>query len=254
MDERAKKELELYYENLKIFKVIDGLKAMCQEIYQEYEQQQQERQWKSRNTPQFMGGGFGITGALKGAFQAELLNMGIRSLNSISNSIGSARTEYKMRKKLDDFFDDPNTKWKIKAVVYEDMIGFYFVAHSIINRKITLREKCFNYDRSDSNQAHELYMRVTNVDAYVSDFKEKMEKLLAEPYSCYTHAMARKAYEAFYEELRNSNARDDIRTLLKLFPMKSSYFKLYFDRVNEIDRDIQAYAEMCGYDVSKDIP
>jgi hypothetical protein len=236
---------------LKISNVINEFENMYNTLMEVKNQSRNIREMRKETSPRFEGFGFGITGAIKGAIKAEIANMGLDAIHSIANSLGNARTEHQVRTAMDKVYNDPNTKKSILEILYNDLISFYFLARDIINDSLPYSQRIYNYSEFDSESADGLYLKITNTDTYIENYKEHINFML-QAYGGsgqYTKQDAKQDLEEFYKELNESSREQDIKEILRKFPLKYQFYELYFTYVDQVDRDIIPYANLCGFDV-----
>lgn len=96
-------EVNTYFEDIQTY-IIQKLADICavntvlQNIDTNTNIQALYRQARKTYRSQWMGGGFGLAGALKGAATAGVLNLGSGAIHSVANAVGNATTRYKANK------------------------------------------------------------------------------------------------------------------------------------------------------------
>jgi len=77
---------------------ICAVNTACQNIDANTDLQMLYRRARKAYRSQWIGGGFGFSGALKGAVSAGVLNMGSGAIHSVVNAVGNANTRHKANK------------------------------------------------------------------------------------------------------------------------------------------------------------
>ena len=83
----------------------------------------------------WMGGGFGIKGALKGAVQAEALNLAGAALSETFNAIGRHQEGKRQKQEQDAFFADPETPKAFAAGIYCGLADMYIDLFKYVDKK-----------------------------------------------------------------------------------------------------------------------
>ena len=82
------------------------------------EQMKLYREQRKANRGKFVGGGFGVSGAIKGSIQAGTLNMATGAVHSIANSIGNMISDAHIVEKKRRLYSDKNTINELCKALY----------------------------------------------------------------------------------------------------------------------------------------
>ncbi|MCM3576475.1 hypothetical protein M3172_25355 [Mesobacillus subterraneus] len=104
------------------------------EIYEKYMELVGERQlaeefrrYRKSTRARVVGGGFGISGAVKGMAIAGAANATTGLIHSLFNSVGGAMTNAKINKEINRIYDAPKTKQAIVDGIYLDIMDMFNV-------------------------------------------------------------------------------------------------------------------------------
>ncbi len=81
-------------------KEFSAIENMYYKIVEKAEEEKLQRELRKESRGRFVGGGFGLKGAIRGTIQAELLNQVTGLGHSAFNSFGNARTEREKKEQL----------------------------------------------------------------------------------------------------------------------------------------------------------
>ncbi len=143
---------------------------------------------RKTNRGHWQGGGFGLSGAIKGAVTASALNAVGGIAHGISDSVRSAWNNSKIKKMEDELYKDPDTINCICLAIFENCSNVFFglrdelIIHEIIspinfkvNEAFALSENALKY--SDSKQElqtlliNSIFMSPYSIDLYTPLYK-----------------------------------------------------------------------------------
>ena len=93
-----------------MFNELEGLFGAYKNIIQQNEDEHEYREQRKENRGRFVGGGFGLGGAISGSLKAGALNMATGLGHSVFNSIGNAMSNYEASKKLKELYELPQCR------------------------------------------------------------------------------------------------------------------------------------------------
>lgn len=93
-----------------MFNELEDLFGAYKNIIQQNEDEHEYREQRKENRGRFVGGGFGLGGAISGSLKAGALNMATGLGHSVFNSIGNAISNYEASKKLKELYELPQCR------------------------------------------------------------------------------------------------------------------------------------------------
>lgn len=136
---------ELFIE--KYYSEVDAWYIGFMNIYDQYmniileaEQLEEYRSRRKNNRGRFIGGGFGVSGAISGAAQAGALNIATGILHSGFNLVGKAFTAMHNNREKQKIFNNPNTKKNLLSALHK----------SIFDTRIAFMKASVDYDKYDT--------------------------------------------------------------------------------------------------------
>lgn len=93
-----------------MFNELEDLFGAYKNIIQQNEDEHEYREQRKENRGRFVGGGFGLGGAISGSLKAGALNMATGLGHSVFNSIGNAMSDYEASKKLKELYELPQCR------------------------------------------------------------------------------------------------------------------------------------------------
>ena len=85
-------------------KTFSNIEEAYYNVVNEADMARERREIRKESRARFVGGGFGLQGAMKGIVQASMLNAATGLGHSFINAIGNSRTERQMREQLEDMY------------------------------------------------------------------------------------------------------------------------------------------------------
>ncbi|WP_297967932.1 hypothetical protein [uncultured Anaerovibrio sp.] len=105
------------------------------EIVLDEEQKAAYRQARKENRMRFSGGGFGISGALKGTAKAEALNLATGAIYGAVNLVGKGISMIGTSMKKSNLFNDPQTKMTLHLGIYWNIFRMHYALIDILRKK-----------------------------------------------------------------------------------------------------------------------
>lgn len=93
-----------------MFNELEDLFGAYKNIIQQNEDEHEYREQRKENRGRFVGGGFGLGGAISGSLKAGALNIATGLGHSVFNSIGNAMSNYEASKKLKELYELPQCR------------------------------------------------------------------------------------------------------------------------------------------------
>lgn len=119
---------------------LQGIMAQYDEIVGEQEEMRQYRQARKDGRGRWVGGGFGLTGAAKGAMKAGAANMATGALHSIGNAIGNMGSAISAANAKSALFNS-GIDVCLANSIQKDILGVHLAAIDIINAR-RLQKNC----------------------------------------------------------------------------------------------------------------
>ena len=113
-------------------KGFSAIEKVYYNIIQKAEEAKRQRELRKESRARFVGGGFGIDGAIRGIIKAELLNQVTGLGHSAFNAFGNARTEREKQEQLDNLHFIAIT---MLSGAFKESIANYYIAMLIVLNK-----------------------------------------------------------------------------------------------------------------------
>ena len=192
-----------------------GLLITAQEIFERIDSdvdiEEAYRRMRKSSRGRWVGGGFGMSGAIKGAATAGVMNLGMGAIHSAVNGLGNVKTNFKAsgskQKIIRDILDDipENTKKLLSAI------------HPILIKNIKEKQSEFFW-KKDVEKEKEIQERLQSS----KDKSEVIAELLSQnPYDVDNYV---KAFFILDEKHKLIESDPDLQTLLKI----SKWFQVDF--------------------------
>ena len=193
---------------------IDILYNQYNDVQQEKKEISYKREVEKASRGRWEGGGFGITGAIKGAMKAAVLNAGSDLIHSIGDGITKSGDTRYINNKLNELYDAEENKEIFAKGVYS---CFGYILKGI-------KEELSDAEIIDINIFGEFGEIESNYETIIKYEKNRM-KLLAGMVECFSCIPERvKYYEPVINELFESDS--DIESFLKFWGMPNLYESL----------------------------
>ena len=165
--------MDLYIERIKSewFDLLDGLADEYDRIWYDAESMRQYRELRKMSRGRWVGGGFGIKGALMGAAQAGILNAASAGIHSAVNAMGNANSNRKARNELRKIFKN----------VKDDLVkGLWCCIFDIQIVKMYVLDKCenkqfANYSTERFKTAELVVKQFENASKQIIDDQKELE-------------------------------------------------------------------------------
>lgn len=112
-----------YYEWRDCFDELDDIYI---DTMKSKEEQEEYRRLRKENRSKWSGGGFGLSGAIKGATVAGALNVTSGLAHSVGNGIGNLISSIKINSNLNSVFKDEKTQNILKETIYNSIFNIHY--------------------------------------------------------------------------------------------------------------------------------
>lgn len=174
----------------------------CQNAKEQGEYMKLYREFRKEGRSKWVGGGFGIEGALKGAVDASILNAGSGLVHSVINAVGNIQTDNEVQRVV----------VKVVKTIREDIVSNLVnitkhIAKEIIERIYKKHPESFW--KVDKDEANNIRNRFVNSEV---EYKKELawEFLKSNPENVET-------YVIIYENYANRNTKEQLIAIARLF-------------------------------------
>lgn len=177
--------------------VFDLIDDKYMEIIHACEDIEEYRARRKDSRGQFVGGGFGIGGAIKGSLQAGTLNMATGAAHGVFNFFGNIASGIKANNQKQALFENPNTLMILANGVWNNVFNLHYALYEIMwdmedqEWDIVGREEAEKVEAllnnvsriKDENDRNALLVECLTLDPYNIDIYEYVyeNKLIAHP-------------------------------------------------------------------------
>lgn len=144
--------IKQFYEKLQYYTWINEPVSEYAEIIGEKDQLNSLREAQKNARGKWQGGGFGLSGAIKGAAMAGVLNWGNDILHSLGDSSKKSRDDNYIQKKLNILYKMPKTRYLFVEGAYECVV---FLSDAIYYEMV--RQGIYKQGTYEKVQAHDYY-------------------------------------------------------------------------------------------------
>lgn len=134
---------DLVSERKSLSELLDPLRRLVEEIEDCAEEMEEKRRYEKNSRSQWVGGGFGISGAIKGAFAAGVLNFGTNALRNIGDAISTSCDNSEITKMREDLAKNLSETPCLPNVVYNYTFNVFKAVYQILV-ETNLIKKCFS--------------------------------------------------------------------------------------------------------------
>lgn len=114
--------------------VLENIKDNIQDIENQRKQEQKYREMRKQRRGKFVGGGFGVGGAVKGMAMAGAANMATGFAHSVFNIFGNIGSDLKRNSSINKIYNSGTYK-KLADAIYLDCMDFYDISENIFSAK-----------------------------------------------------------------------------------------------------------------------
>ena len=241
----------------------------CNRILDKYaaivlDQQQQEEYRAARKEARgrFEGGGFGLTGAIKGATEAAALNMATGAAHSIFNAAANAVSSANAESKKDNLFKDPNTLSTFANDIYSNLAKMRWAIIDVLEERTNIAIS--TPSKSDSDKATAMLNNLErvpdkksllseiiqlnpfNMRAYKAILASGLDKdgdivAIAEYFGIDLSKEYKHAIHSFYEHAPKDNEKDALMTKKNLMNMMNLYHVTKSHDLDDLDKLLQKF-------------
>ena len=200
------------------------------EIIGEKEQLESLREAQKNARGRWQGGGFGISGAIKGAAMAGVLNWGNDILHSLGDSSKKNSHDNYIQKKLNDLYKNPKTRYLFVEGAYECVV---FLSDAIYYEMV--RQGIYREGTYEKFQAHNYYKKAKENE----DVMKMLMALELDPYNINYYKEFLDLVKIDVKKWCAKNGLDEIDTENRIEDVISDFkIKLYrmaeFCKVDEV--------------------
>lgn len=179
------------------------LESRFNEINLQNQKDQAYRDYRKASRGRWVGGGFGVTGALKGAATAAVFNGLTGAAHSLGNAVGNAYSNYKANQKLQKLFGQNNLAVELCAAIGEDVKNLVDILVDILNKNgMNIKE----YTTEETNVGIRIYNNYDKIEDY-EDKKEALKQCIrSNPYDSDFGILYLKDFYTGYESDKEFDA------------------------------------------------
>lgn len=178
------------------------------------------RDAQKANRSRWVGGGFGIRGAIKGSIKASVLNAGFDFLHGIGDSMNESADNEEMNKKLASLYKKKSTRDILCNQPMILILGVYDELREILIDKLELSEKSAIYD---VGRAAELFGDTVNSNYPNERKKENFVKCIG------LFPAETKYYEAIIDDIFNQGKQGEVIRFLNFWGIDESFLEDLLD-------------------------
>ncbi len=161
-------------EYISIVEAAENVKDKYEEIIAAGEYEKAQREYEKENRSRWEGGGYGISGALKGYAQASLLNAAEGLMYSARNRIGDAETDRKVRNAMDNVVKNSGIQEECIDAFFEAVTG---IKKGMMRALMEYTDTEFEIiSQSDAERASNIVAAVVNDDIPEEKVKSQLIK------------------------------------------------------------------------------
>ena len=207
------------------------------EINGNMEAAREYREYRKATRGMFIGGGFGVKGAIKGAMTAGALNMATGLAHSLANGIGNMWDRAVVKHTMEAIFNDPLTLCDLANSVWESAFNMHYAYLDVIEERKGTKVARFSMDNIPKSNA--IYQNISRLDLPF----EKAQKPLCEMFSLQPYE-----YEYYqYTIMRYGDREKQLEKIGEFFNINMLEMKLVLLNIvisqsfnyKEIDSDLE---------------
>lgn len=179
LDYDYKRLVEEYHYRFDLTVYLSDLVSKLEQVEQFSLNLQQQRQYERSSRSRWRGGGFGLSGAIKGAMMAGALNAGTGLLRGIGDGITNSSDRSKIENMKSKIFNDPSTKQSVLNGVRNCTQNVIDVVMKILNNKGILGSFNIDFNGIDSKFRNIVYM-IENKTLSIENGLDEIVKLIEE--------------------------------------------------------------------------
>ena len=153
---------------------LDRLQNSIDEIGRQKQREIAYREYRKESRGRIVGGGFGVSGAIKGMTMAGAANMTTGAVHSIANAFGNMSSNSQYNRKMSELYSSGSCG-ELSDAIYKDVIAFYNVL-----------EKCFEQNRircgnviQKINRADVIYTQLLDEEIPKKNIEDALASLIA---------------------------------------------------------------------------
>lgn len=229
----------------KAFQDVAGDIASFENEIEQIEREHQEQIDDAGNS--WVGGGFGLVGAIEGALEAKALNMASSAVVSLATTGSKNRTVAELEEIKNQIYKLDQIPEDLSKAIFEDVFAMHHVVVSELNART---DKTYEVvESSVISQANAIFRNIEKGNITGEEEKQMMAKLVEmNPYN-----------EDYYAEmlLKQESSADEIEAIMKLFFInRNCAYDKFFSRKYPADtctslEDVTAKMENLKADMEK---
>ena len=162
-------------------KIIYDAHQYYYEVMGQLDDSKSYRDQRKKYRGRWEGGGFGVSGAIKGAVTASAMNATSGAFHSLVNGIGNIANNYQANKAIDEYYNNPELKENLLTAIEEDILtlkGFVVQYFEMIT-EVKFNTELYTIEKL--NRSIDIYNELLN------DYncKEKLEENIVEMLTSY---------------------------------------------------------------------
>ena len=128
------------------------------DIVLDKKQKEEYRRYRKNSRGKWIGGGFGVGGAIKGNLQAAGMNMLTGAAHTAVNFAGNLGSSMKANKEKEKIFNNPTTLKILENGLYNAILNIHYAYINFLEDEYNLRFKCV-YQR-EANEAEIIFSNI----------------------------------------------------------------------------------------------
>ena len=125
-------QLYKYHQGFHIFSALNDLRNSIDKLREQRDQEIAYRSYRKATRDRFVGGGFGVSGAIKGITMAGTANLATGAIHSVANAFGNMGSSSRYNRRMTSLHNSSKCS-VLRDAMYKDCLEFYNVL-----------EKCFS--------------------------------------------------------------------------------------------------------------
>lgn len=192
--------------------VLDAVIGQYDKIIANQKGKSEYRQRRKASRGRVIGGGFGVSGAVKGMATAGAMNMATGAVHSVGNTFGEIGSAIGAASQKDSLFKSPSLRYKLGLALSRDIEDMHLVVIDLLNEKSGL--PLCRYTRADEERAQKIQ----------SDLETK--------------------------RIDSDSIEDAIVSMLTIYPFDAAYYRTAIKVNSERTEGLKAVASYFDIDVS----
>ena len=146
------------------------------DIVLDKKQKEEYRRYRKNSRGKWIGGGFGVGGAIKGNLQAAGMNMLTGAAHTAVNFAGNLGSSMKANKEKEKIFNNPTTLKILENGLYNAILNIHYAYINFLEDEYNLRFKCV-YQR-EANEAEIIFSNIKDRNLNNREKIELIKKII----------------------------------------------------------------------------